>query len=618
MANNSLGELRRSAVLMTFGPGSVVDFRADGAPVSAVAAGLEEWDRSFPPAGLANPQRITEPRLQRKLSVNGFRLPPVVDEAWRDKEGNPDRRMLVAARFPEWLQCPQCERLAPARRWSHEAGRAYRYCPKCTHNAPGRRIVFTVPTRFVMACVKGHLDDFPWHFWVGHKEDCKKKERANLYLKSQRPGLAGLILSCLECNAHRSMDGVFSAQTWRGFQCRGKRPWHATANETCDCSPRVLQRGASNLYFPVIESALSIPPWSDQIQEALGIYWNPIINAKPEERADFIRMLAGGDLAPVLSELALNPDDLARQIEERLTQYNDDSILNIRQGEYQQFVWGIDVRDENDREFEVRNVPIPDTLHLFFSKAVRVVRLREVRALRGFTRINPPGDENSSDIAALAVGNLDWLPAIEVRGEGIFLAFNQSALQTWEKQDRIKDRAKRVDEAWRLEWQRRYGEGDPSWRITARYLLVHTFAHALMRQLTLECGYSTAALRERLYVSNDMAGLLIYTATSDSDGTLGGLQRQGEASRIERAVKAAIQAMEWCSSDPLCIEDIRPGADNLSLAACHACVLAPETACEEYNRFLDRALLVGLPDEPEIGFFSPIIDSNSNPARDQG
>ena len=610
MANNRLGDLRRSAALMTFGPGSVVDFRADGAAVSAVAAGLEEWDRSFPPAGLANPQRITEPRLQRKLSVGGFRIPPVVDESWRDGAGDPDRRTLVAARFPEWLQCPQCNRLARAARWSHEPGRAYRYCSRCTREAPGQRKVFAVPIRFVMACAKGHLDDFPWHFWVGHRDDCKKKEHADLYLRSERPGLAGLILSCRECKARRSMDGVFSARTWHGFQCRGRRPWLAATDETCDREPRALQRGASNLYFPVLESALSIPPWSDALQEALGVYWNPIVSTQPEDRATFIRILAQGDLALVINELGLGPEELAQQIEDRLARYNDDAILNIRQEEYRQLVLGADTAGRDAREFEVRTVPVPDSLRPYFSRIVRVVRLREVRALKGFTRINPPGDEDSPDIAAIAVGEPGWLPAVEVRGEGIFLAFNQETLHRWEAQNLVESRAQKVHGAWHIEWQNRYGEGDPPWRISPRYLLAHTFAHALMRQLTLECGYSTAALRERLYVSDGddgMVGLLIYTATSDSDGTLGGLQRQGETHRIERTIEAAVRAMEWCSSDPLCIEGMIAGSDGLSLAACHACVLAPETACEEYNRFLDRALLVGLPSAPEVGFFSPLL-----------
>ena len=610
MASNRLGELRRSAALMTFGPGAVVDFRADGAAVSAVAGGLEEWDRSFPPSGLTNPQRITEPRLQRKLSVDGFRLPPVIDENRRDDIGGPDRRTLVAARFPEWLQCPQCDRLAPAKRWSHDPGRAYRYCASCTRQAPGQRKVFAVPIRFVMACDKGHLDDFPWHIWVEHKEDCRRKERADLYLRSKRPGLAGLILSCRECNARRSMNGVFSACTWRGFQCRGHRPWLAATNETCDREPRVLQRGASNLYFPVLESALSIPPWSDALQEALGVYWNPILRTEPEDRATFIRILAQGELAPVLTELGLDSEELAQQIEDRITQYNDDAILDIRQEEYRQFMQGTDTVGRDVREFEVRSIPVPEALCPYFSRVVRVVRLREVRALKGFTRINPPGDEDSPYIAAIAVGAPNWLPAVEVRGEGIFLAFNQETLRRWEAQNFVKSRAAKVHEAWHIEWKNRYGESDPERLITPRYLLAHTFAHALMRQLTLECGYSTAALRERLYVSDwedGMAGLLIYTATSDSDGTLGGLQRQGETHRIERAVEAAVRAMEWCSSDPLCIEGMISGSDGLSLAACHACVLAPETACEEYNRFLDRALLVGLPDSPEVGFFSPLL-----------
>ena len=145
----------------------------------------------------------------------------------------------------------------------------------------------------------------------GTRTDCRKKERADLDLKSERPGLAGLILSCRECKARQSMDGVFSVQTWRGLNCRGRRPWLAAANEACDCEPRTLQRGASNLYFPVIESALSIPPWSDSLQEALGVYWNPILSTKRENRATFIRILAEGELEPVLRELGLNAEDLA-------------------------------------------------------------------------------------------------------------------------------------------------------------------------------------------------------------------------------------------------------------------------------------------------------------------
>ena len=595
---------------MSFGPGSVVDFRADGAPVSAVAAGLDEWDNSFRPPGLTNPQRISEPRLQKALLVKGFRLPPVIDEDWRDDEGNADRRSLIAARFPEWLQCPTCHRLAPSRRWSEDPGQASRYCAECTRKSPSQRKEFAIPVRFVMACSKGHLDDFPWHFWVGHKNDCKKKQRADLYLRSEYPGLSGLVLSCAECGARRSMDGIFSAQTWSKTQCRGRRPWLSTSNEICDREPRVLQRGASNLYFPVIASALSIPPWSDAIQEALGFYWSSIVNTEPHDRELFIGVLARNDLASVLEELHLSPEELARHVDERVARLNNNNLLDLRQEEYRQFVSGTDTSEIDAREFEIRNVPVPDQLQHFLSRVVRVVRLREVRALKGFTRINPPGDEESPDIAAISVDDLDWLPAVEVRGEGIFLAFNQDTLNDWESRQDVISRARRVDDAWSSDWRRRYEDRDPLRQITPRFLMAHGFAHALMRQLTLECGYSSTALRERLYVAdgeNAMAGVLIYTSTSDSDGTLGGLQRQGEAHRIQRTVTAAIHAMEWCSSDPLCIEGMIADAEGMSIAACHACLLAPETACEEYNRLLDRAVLVGLPSDSSIGYFSSLL-----------
>ncbi len=606
MADNDLGELRRSMVVMTFGPGSVVDFRADGAPVSALVAGLEQWDSSFGPPGLRNQQIIHEPRLERKLGIRGFRLPPVVDEEYRDRDGRPDRRSLVAVRFPDWLQCPVCDRIAPSRKWGNLPGRAYRFCTSCTARAPGQRKVFVVPVRFVMACRLGHIDEFPWHFWVGHRPDCSR--RGFLVLKSVRPGLAGLILSCPECRAARSMDGIFGADSLKGLNCHGRRPWLLTSNVPCDEKPRVLQRGASNLYFPVIDSALSIPPWSDALQDALGIYWSDIVQTAPEDRAQFIAMLAKVALKDALEELKITPEELANRIEERVALVVGDEILDIRKEEYRQFTSRMEVRPGDEREFEIRNVVVPDTLLPYFSHIARVVRLREVRAIRGFTRINPPSEESGPEVASLSVNRQEWLPAIEVRGEGIFLSFNQEMLSRWEQSDTMSSRAAEIHSTWRMEWQERYGEKEPLLKITPRFLLIHTFAHALMRQLTLECGYSGAALRERLYVSDDlMAGLLVYTATSDADGTLGGLQRQGESARILRSAVAAIKAMEWCSSDPLCIQGVLSAQDKHSISACHACVLVPETACETFNRFLDRASLVGLPEEPDAGYFSSLI-----------
>jgi hypothetical protein len=605
MASNELGELRRSAAAATFGPGAIVDFRAGEATISAVAAGLEEWDRNFPPAGMLNAQAIREERLQKKLKVKGFRLPPVRDPA-KDADAE---RALVAVRFPEWLQCPQCDRIGPQDLWNYEPGRAGRVCQDCTNKAPGRHNIYVIPVRFVTACEAGHLDEFPWRTWISHKEDCKNRN-GFLKLKSEQAGLAGIILSCPKCNERRSMDGIFSKETWKRFNnCRGRRPWLAAAHETCTHKPRAVQRGASNLYFPVIESALSIPPWSDRLQEALGVHWDPIVNAIPEDRAAYIRILARGDLAPVLSELQLTPEQLHAEIERRLGAQDQINTDNLRLEEYRQFTGGVQVQGL-DREFEIRPQTLPTGLGPWFSRLVKVTRLREVRAMTGFTRIQPPGDSRDAH-APLSITPLDWLPAIEVRGEGVFLEFSATALAAWEKNPDVIARAEIVDARWKKEWAERHADGSaPSREITPRFLLVHTFAHALMRQLTLDCGYSSTALRERLYVEtgqSPMAGILVYTASTDDDGTLGGLQREGDPARIERSVRSALKSQTWCSSDPLCIEDMMSGDDGLSLAACHSCVLAPETSCEEFNRFLDRAMLVGTPDNAGIGYFASMI-----------
>lgn len=374
--------------------------------------------------------------------------------------------------------------------------------------------------------------------------------------------------------------------------------------------PRAAQRGASNLYFPVIESALSIPPWSDRLQEALGVYWEPIVNVV-EGRSTFIASLATSVLASVLSELDMSPDELAAEIERRVKQEEGIDVDNLRGEEYRQFTGGTYVQGL-DREFEIRPQKVPDGLRPWFSRLVKVSRLREVRAMTGFTRIHPLG-EGATEKAKIFLSNPGWLPAIEVRGEGVFLEFDRQAIEEWENRTEVKVRAARIDQRLKDEWRERHGAGsEPPRSISARFLLVHTFAHALMRQLTLDCGYSSTALRERLYVSEgDMQGLLIYTATTDDDGTLGGLQRQGDPERIVRTIVAAVQSQAWCSSDPLCIEDMLIPEDGFSLAACHSCVLSPETSCEEFNRFLDRATLIGTPTAAELGFFRQMLTGDA-------
>lgn len=609
MADNIAGELRRSAVIMTYSPGAIVDMRAQGAPVSGVTAGLEEWDRSAPLSGNLRYQKVVERRLCKKLGKKYFRLPPVLDEDAKKDDGTPDNSALVVRRFPEWLQCPSCELMKPSGAWASEPGRPYRYCAPCTAKKPGGQKIFVIPVRFAAACKSGHLEDFPWYWWVPHKPSCKN--RKELELQSRGPGLAGLVVRCPKCQQERSLDGAFREKALEGLTCNGRRPWLRVDDDKCSCNGkdgtfRVVQRGASNLYYPVIESALDIPPWTRRLALILGDYWDWLADVSDETlRAQAIR--ANDHLRKIVEREGIAPEELARRFTALKHDLDAVNIDNLRIDEYRVFTAG---GDECDDEFETRAEPVPEQVRPTIAQVVRVARLREVRVTKGFTRINPPFDPDAGDIAPISVAPLDWLPAIEVRGEGIFIRFDIECLRAWEQTLGVVGRVAKADASWQADWNRRFPGKPIPYHATPRLLLIHSFSHALIRQLTLECGYSTASLRERLYSGDDaadMAGVLIYTATPDSDGTLGGLQRRANPDLLGPTIVGAIRSQEWCSSDPLCIVGELSAPESHSVAACHSCMMVPETSCELHNRFLDRALLVGDGVDPSIGYFSGLL-----------
>jgi len=605
---NDLGDIRRSQIITSYGPGAIIDFRAGGyggAGISVVAAGLEEWDRWASPPGLGHPQTVAEPRLQRQLGVDGFRLPPVAPQVapgeYRKGVGR-----LVGVRFPRWLQCPYCHLIRQARDWAEDAGDPALYCADCSDKAGGRNRVHVVPVRFIVICERGHLDEFPWDRWVKHRENCPLPGlKRELKLEgSATAGLAGLILSCLGCGASRSMEGCFSPDSILG-QCQGRRPWLGIdADEPCRAPPRVVQRGASNLYFSVIESALDIPPWSDDLQKKIGTRWSILEQAPDEDsRRQLVRAMRLADITDT------REDELTATIEDRIARLRSPD-RNLRWEEYQQFVQHTQPFGENT-EFEIRPAVAPPELAAWVKSVTRATRLREVRVLRGFTRVFPPAASDEDRIAKISLNKLNWLPAVENHGEGIFIELQLERVQSWESRRAVVDHVTALRNAYEQAWHERGRPGPPPKLVTPRLLLVHSLAHALIRQLSLSCGYSSASLRERLYVdigpNCDMAGLLVFTSSPDADGTLGGLARQGETANIGRVFEDALSSMAWCSSDPLCIEGVQSRSEPANGAACHACLLAAETSCEEFNVFLDRALLVGTPKQPGLGYFDDYL-----------
>jgi hypothetical protein len=280
---------------------------------------------------------------------------------------------------------------------------------------------------------------------------------------------------------------------------------------------------------------------------------------------------------------------------------------SIKDEEYEALVIG---QEEVSADQEFVCVPSPtigSVTREWFDQVMLVKRLREVRALQSFTRLMPwtQGDPENRR-ASLFRANPGWLPAIEVSGEGVFLRLREDRLREWERMSSVRSRADILHTSY-IRRMLAYGL-TPQRTITPRFLLLHALAHALVAQWALDCGYPAASLRERLYATENMAGLMLYTATSDSAGSLGGVIAQADADVLDNSLREAMARASWCSADPLCIETTAAGVDALNLAACHACALLPEVSCEEMNLFLDRGLLIGTPDAPEIGFFRDLVE----------
>ncbi|MFF8013108.1 DrmB family protein [Streptomyces sp. NPDC007929] len=593
------GAIRRAQAITTYGVGSLIAVDHESFVVSGLDGADEQWRADEAP-------RIHERRLARILNVEHFRLPPASDESSKDG--------LRVRRFPLMHSCPECNELRRHRDFNPPPGRSV--CGTCEADL--------VPSRFVIACEAGHLDEFPYWHWL-HRAAGRGATTAGqcggtltLRTSGRSASLRSIRVSCSCGVPEVSMEGSFrkSALKDLGLRCRGTRPWLGTSvpAEGCSLTPRTLQRGSSAVWQPVLKSALSIPPWSDGRADPLAPYWNRLreldSRAEVEDRLKFV---FGDDLpVPVDEVMAL----LAAEREEDLTGDEapsfDHRYRALRNKEYERLRAGNDERERSREEQFICETPLGDTNVLEgigVTGPMLVKKLREVRALKAFTRVADPDSVSEANEAELSSTALSWLPAMEVRGEGVFLRLAEGRLAEWESVTEVAERARRIRTAHRRVLERRASDPtqvQPS-PATPRMVLLHTLAHVLINEWSLDAGYPAAALRERLYADEEMAGLLVYTATSDSAGSLGGLVAQGEPDRLASTIRSAIRRASWCSADPLCVEAEASGTGGTNMAACHACVMLPETSCEHNNTLLDRALLVGTPENPELGYFAGIL-----------
>lgn len=568
------GKLRPSQAVTQFGPGALIDMPK----LSMVVAGADTWLPQFA-------ARIDEPRLARRLDVDYFRRPPYFHRR-ADQGGVP------AFIFPRYLVCPNpdCRRVARYTEFELDERASEYRCRECGV----RNGVAAHPARFMVACPRGHLSDFPWGYFV-HGAGGTCNGRLELRDTGETGSISDLIAVC-SCGDKKSMANAYGANRGRHLPvCDGERPWLDDSEEGCGQELRVLLRGASNAYFPVTETAISIPPWSDPVAVALAPLVDVLANVENEDQLEQARRLLNlPDLEPFSTE----------QIWNALQQFREGApvVRDLREEEWLAVTATRATTIDPRAQFQARRTEVPPALQELCGGVVLVERLREVRALRGLTRIDPiPDIGDLQEIAALERGmapvarrRARWYPGIDLRGEGIFLQLNESAVSDWERRDEVRRLT-----ATHLDMQRAWHASRALEMLrerSARYLLLHTLSHMLIRQFSLDCGYSAGSLTERIYSSSDeqaMAGILIYTATPDSDGSLGGLVEMGRRENLGELVNHALRDAELCAGDPFCSHRApSPHRGDLNGAACHSCVLISETACEAGNRYLDRATVV--------------------------
>ena len=601
MSRRAHGQLRQSQVITTYGPGALIDLPRH----SAIVGGLDTW-----PSGL---DEVVEPRLAHKLrnltGVPAPRLyapPPSPNEPWATRRG------IGAWRFPEWFVVQETNGVQAG---GEHRDRSRRLVHRKALDERGRfERLSVVPTRFVRACPRGHVDDLDWRGFVhGEGNPCRRQ----LWLdeRGTTGDLADLFVRC-ECRKSRPLYEAAELDQNPLDTCQGARPWLGrNTNEDCNQRSRLLIRTASNAYFPQVVSVLSLPDRGTAVDAAVAELWDDLQIV--DDAADLTFMKKKPTVAAALDPF--DDDEVLHAIGERkrgqssdrpVKQVELDALLGAPEG------FGDDV--PIDPDFHARRLP-PDAWRRSerssgIASVIQLHRLREVLALVGFTRFEAVmrdiHGEYDTDVERAAIAlDPEWFPAVENRGEGVFVQLDTEAVGAWSRRPAVGRRLADLalgHEAWAGSRKPLLGKSPRAFP-GGPYVLLHTLSHLLIQSLAMRCGYP-ASIRERIYAEPGPAGqrfgVLLYTGTPDAEGTLGGLVQQ--ARHIEDHLADALRMGALCSNDPICAQH-EPGGSMeqrwLHGAACHGCTLISETSCEMRNDYLDRALVVPVLGLEEAAFF---------------
>ena len=645
----SILRIRRSQLVSKHGVGSVFP-GTDG--ISRLTAGLDRWfSHEYEENNKSvhkDDFKIKEWRLEQRLGVSHFRTPPDYRKFEFFLQGQKNLDLKIPfLRFPTWHKCMKCKMLYKPSRGLHI--RDIGSCKRKYNDKECNGTLVQVP--FVMFCQSGHIEDFPWNEWVhrSHKPNCEGKNLKYDDDPYKSGGLDSINITCLSCSkkgqppVKRSLKNITSSsknndsteltdnleKNFR-FKCRGAKTWLGYGvHEECNHPVRASLRSASNLYYSKTFSSIYLPSVENDIL-------SEIVQIMTENSEIDTYLRNAKDFAPNDQILP----KLYEKFEDELKNFTKENILkalnlitNLENddGSHSERVQGDDDFDRETpfRRLEYRRLLSNDSsdeliiekkdigkyqqnFSKYFSSISLIKKLRETRVLYGFSRLFPDANKNK-DVKEMQKmlrkkvnKHEDWLPAIKVYGEGIFLELKEDKIKSWEIKPEVINHINKIQENLDALTEKRNMQ---SRTISPRFVLLHTLSHVLIDKFIYESGYHEASLRERIYCSTNpngsMTGLLIYTADGDSEGTMGGLVRMGENGIIETVFENAIKSSRWCAVDPVCTEIGKrdgQGLEKINLAACHNCCMLPETSCEEFNRLLDRGVLI----DKDFGFFNEI------------
>lgn len=596
------GQIRRSQIVTTFGPGAMIDLP----DYAVIVGGLEHWSgyRDFP---------IIEERLAAKVktllgvgSIEFFAPPADNDDPTGEITG------ITAWLFPEWFVAQYEERDRAtgvrSRPLVHrlDLGKGQRY-------ERDKKKYKVVPVRFVQACLRGHVSDIGWRVFVhGNEDKCTR----NLWMDERGTSgdLTDITIRC-DCGKSKALSAATKMNDVPLGFCNGPRPWLGPySQEKCGGADekrqinKLLVRSASNAYFSQTLSVISIPEPGGAVRAAVDRVWTDFLQFA-ESLDDVARDRKKAKVAAALEDLS--NEEVWTEIERR-KEGAIPTTRGIRAAELETLLQSKDAvgDDQPDGLYFARRVAIPGgepQLTKDINRLVKVHRLREVIAQVGFTRFEasvPDIDgELSLDVERAALSlNQSWVPAVENRGEGIFIGFDPDAIQEWFGRKTVKERGEQLRSGFDA-WAKAHEIPNPTFP-GLPYVMLHTLSHLLITAVALDCGYAASSIRERIYVGEGGYGILLYTASPDAEGTLGGLVEA--ADRIDQYLRDALDLARLCSNDPVCAQhqpDNRHEERFLVGAACHGCVLLAESSCERRNDFLDRALVVPTVDGAGAAFF---------------